>query len=71
MSTEKNLTNHTVLDRIQLAQKEFKDLSGYVGGLSQQDLAEQSACEQWRMCEVVAHLAFVAKFQRKMIIFGV
>jgi hypothetical protein len=59
------MTKHTILDRIQLAQREYNDLFGYVGGLSQQDLAEQSSCEQWRMCEVVAYLAFVAKSFRE------
>ena len=61
------MTTEPVVDRIQLARGESRRLGEYFNGLPPDALSMQSACDLWTVGDVVAHLAFTARFQGGMI----
>lgn len=56
-----------VRDRIEVARTDANRLEQRLRGLSDDQFAQASTCDRWTVADVVAHLAFVAQFQTRMI----
>ena len=56
-----------VRERIEVARADSALLEQRLRGMSPDQLAQPSMCARWQVADVVAHLAFVAQFQHRMI----
>lgn len=55
-----------VKERIEVAKREFARLESRLQGLSPEDFNRASACDDWQVGDVVAHIVFVVQFQKNM-----
>ena len=65
------MDNDKVSERIEVARVESVRLSDYVARLCPDQMARSSACDRWRVDDMLGHLAFVAQFQGRMITRGI
>ena len=64
------MASDQVKERIEVAKAESARLERRLRELSDDDLRRPSACDHWEVADVVAHLAFAAQFQARMITRG-
>ena len=64
------MTIDQVKGRIEVSKAESARLGQRLRGLSAEDINRPSACDQWAVGDVVAHLVFVVQFQKNMIVRG-
>ena len=60
------MANERVKETIEVAKREYARLESRLRGLSTEDLSRASACAEWELRDVVAHLVFVVQFQKNM-----
>ncbi len=61
------MASDQVRHRIDVARSDSERLEQSLRGLTATQLAQDSRCDRWTVADVVAHLAFVAQFQTRMI----
>ena len=64
------MASDQVKGRIEVSKAESARLGQRLRGLSAEDINRPSACDQWAVGDVVAHLVFVVQFQKNMIARG-
>ena len=64
------MASDQVKERIEVSKAESARLGQRLRGLSAEYLNRPSACDQWAVGDVVAHLVFVVQFQKNMIVRG-
>ena len=64
------MASDQVKERIAVSKAESARLGQRLRGLSAEYLNRPSACDQWAVGDVVAHLVFVVQFQKNMIVRG-
>ena len=64
------MASDQVKERIAVSKAESAQLGQRLRGLSAEDINRPSACDQWAVGDVVAHLVFVVQFQKNMIVRG-
>ena len=64
------MASNQVKERIEVSKAESARLGQRLRGLSAEDINRHSACDQWAVGDVVAHLVFVVQFQKNMIVRG-